>query len=174
MKTKRLFLGILSIVMGVSMIPISVKASSLTTSELISSKVEKTGMLLDTSNSEIGVMFFVENSLFRRDYQNISRKGSGYFYLKSSGDILGRFSCTGYFAYDGDMAIATDVTTDVWEVEDGWVVKKDSSTSVVSPTYACATGVFELYDSDNSLQSSATINVFCNQNGDTSVEFNGD
>lgn len=174
MKIKRLIFEILSMFVIVSMIPVSAHASSTTTRELIGSKVNETGIMLETSNSEIGIMFFDESSLFRSDYQNTSRKGSGYFYLKSSGDILGSFSCTGYFSYDGNIVAVTDVTTDVWEVEEGWVVEDDTSTSQVSPTYACATGVFELYDNNNSLQSSATINVFCNQNGTTSVEFNGD
>jgi hypothetical protein len=52
-------------------------------------------------------------------------------------------------------------------------VEVEESVKQISPTYARATGVFDLYNNDT-LSSSATINIYCNQKGDTSVEFNGD
>lgn len=97
--------------------------------------------------------------------------------MKSDNSTLGEFKTVGEFTYDGTICNVTNCKNSVWNVADGWQVKNSASEKQVSPTFAKAVGVFELYKEGlfgNKLSSSATITVSCNQNGKTNREFNGD
>ncbi len=132
-------------------------------------------VILETSNPEIGVALFIEDSIDIKSYNTKIRTGSGYFYKTSDNSRIAKFNCTGEFSYDGSICNVLDVSTSVWETIDGYAVDVSQSVKQISPTYARATGVFELTNLDSDkVTSAATINVFCNQDGDTSVEFNGD
>lgn len=169
-RTKRVS-WILTIVLIISMFPLTAFADS-------SNKVDlsKADVILETSDPEIGLAFFIQDEVDTRAYQSKTRTGSGYFYKTANNERIADFSCTGTFSYDGTICNVTKVSTSVWNTIDGYRVEvAEESKNQISPTYARATGVFNLYNlSSNAMTSSATINVFCNQNGSTSVEFNSD
>lgn len=172
MKRSKKLSFILAIMLVVSMFPLTAFASS-------SNKVDlsKADIILETSNPEIGVAFFINDEIETRAYSTKTRTGTGYFYKTESGDRIADFDCTGTFSYDGKICNVTDVSTSVWNTIAGYRVDVSESKNQISPTYARATGIFNLYDLGifgDKLTSSATINVYCNQNGSTSVEFNSD
>ncbi|MFY9425333.1 MAG: hypothetical protein WAP19_00275 [Caldicoprobacterales bacterium] len=173
MKSKRIFLGLLLVLFIMALLPVSILAASTATQKITMLPVNQADLALDTSNPEIGLAFFIEDEMKTSGYQTTQKTGYGYFYFKQSGDIIANFSCTGYFSYSGDICNVLDVDTSVWETIEGWRVEVEESVKQISPTYARATGVFDLYNNDT-LSSSATINIYCNQKDDTSVEFNGD
>ena len=156
----------------VSMFPVTASASSLNKVDL-----GKADIILETSNPEIGVAFFINDEIETRAYKNTTKTGTGDFYKTASNEKIADFDCTGTFSYDGTICNVTDISTSVWNTISGYRVDVSESKSQISPTYARATGVFELYDLGiwgDKLTSSATINVYCNQKGTTSVEFNSD
>lgn len=135
--------------------------------------------LLDTSNEDIGIAIFIdEDEIQPLAYQTTSKSSSGRFYLKSNDKTLGNFKCTGYFSYDGTICNVTDVSASTSNCEQGYKMTYSTDTKQVSPTYACATGEFSMYKlglfGSESLESTAVINIFCNQKGTTTVEYNGD
>lgn len=176
MKGKKVLSAILMVIFIMTLKPMPAFATASEVNKL--PKLNEANLVLDTSNPEIGLAFFIdEKVMLRGSYQTTERTGSGYFYLKSNGDVLSNFNCTGYFSYDKVICNVTDIDTSVWATINGWRVEVNESTKQISPTYACATGLFKLYKVGlfgDSLSSSATINVYCNQNGSTSVEFNSD
>lgn len=171
MKRKRI-LSLFMLLAAIFMIP----ARNLSAAP-IQKSIEQADILLDTSDPDIGVAIFIDSPAKIRAYNRTELTHSGYFYLKSNKDKLADFDCTGYFSYDKTICNVTDVKTSVWNTADGWKVDVDESTKQISPSYARATGVFKLYKVgifSDTLTSSATINIFCNQKGNTSSEFNGD
>ncbi len=139
--------------------------------------LNRAAYVIDVSN-EIGLAFFIEEPAIQPfAYNSTSKTGTGYFYLKSNGDVLGNFSCTGTFNYDGSLCNVTDVSTSVSNTADGYKITRTGTKNQISPTYACATGDFSLYKVDSkgkqTLSTSAVINVYCNQKGTTTTEFNG-
>lgn len=173
MKKGRSFFMILALFFTVSMCPVTSFAQS-----PIQLDLSKADVILETSNPDIGVAFFVSSDeVDTYAYQTKTKTGTGYFYKTSDGSKIADFDCKGTFSYDGSICNVTDVSTSVWSTIDGYKVDVDKSSNQVSPTYACATGVFNLYKVSifgNKLTSSATINVYCNQKGTTNVEFNSD
>ncbi len=166
------YLSMVLTLMIIIMCPITASARS---AEVID--LDKADIILETNNSEIGVAFFFNDELITMAYDTVSETGTGYFYKTSDNSKIADFNCTGTFSYDGEICNVTDVSTSVWGTIEGYKVEVSESTKQISPTYARATGVFELYKLSfwgDKLTSSATINVFCNQKGDTDVEFNSD
>lgn len=170
-KIKQLSLA-LALMLVVAMFPVTTFASSYNKVDL-----SKADIISETSNPEIGIAFFINDEVELRAYNTKTRTGTGYFYKTASGDKIADFDCTGTFSYDGKICNVTDVSTSVWNTISGYRVDVSESKNQISPTYARATGVFNLYDVGvfgDKLTSSATINVYCNQNGTTNVEFNSD
>lgn len=144
--------------------------------------LSKADFITETSNPEIGIAFYSEDSISRfykpaSRYSTTSKTGTGYFYKTSDNSKIADFDCTGTFSYDKKICNVTGVSTSVWNTINGYRIEVNESENQISPTYARATGVFKLYKKglfSEKLTSSATINIYCNQKGDTEVEFNGD
>lgn len=134
-------------------------------------------IILDTNNSEIGIEIYAPKPISTFSYKETSASQSGRFYLKSDNSTLGEFKTTGEFTYDGTICNVTNCKNSIWNVADGWRVEDTASEKQTSPTLAKAVGEFSLYKEGlwgDTLSSSATITVSCNQNGKTNCEFNGD
>ncbi len=171
MKRTKKFSFILVIMLIVSMFPVTAFAISFKKVDL-----SKADLVLETSNPEIGIAFFIQDEVETRAYSTKTRTGTGYFYKTANGDKIADFNCTGTFSYDRIICNVTDVSTSVWNTISGYRITVSKSKNQISPTYARATGVFKLYNLGigDKLTASATINVYCNQNGTTSIEFNSD
>lgn len=171
-RSKSISIIMIILFFAVSIFPIKSFASSFNHIDLSEADV-----ILETSNPEIGVAFFISDNPQSYAYQTTKKTGTGYFYKTANGSKIADFDCTGTFSYDGKICNVTDVQTSVWGTISGYRVDVSKSKNQISPTYACATGLFNLYDLGvfgDKLTSSATINIYCNQNGSTSVEFNSD
>lgn len=139
--------------------------------------LNKADVIMETSNPEIGIAFFIEDESMAKGYNTKTKTGTGYFYKTSDKSKIADFNCTGTFSYDGEICNVTEVSTSVWNTINGYRVDVSESKNQISPTYARATGVFDLYKLGvfgDTQTSSATINVYCNQKGSTDVEFNSD
>lgn len=166
--------GILLSLLLVMLFMAPVKSYASNTEEL---DLNKADIILQTSDPEIGIAFFISDGTETYKYSSKTKTGTGYFYKTADNSKIANFDCTGTFSYDGSICNVTDVTTSVWGTISGYRVDKSGSKNQISPTYACATGVFNLYKVSifgDKLTSSATINVYCNQKGVTDVEFNSD
>ena len=142
---------------------------------LASSNNEHLVITVETENPDIALEIYRSETVYDRGYSTVTRSHSGRFYLKSTGATLANIKLTGKFSYDGTLCNVTSSVGNVTNVEDGWRVTKTTSKTQVSPTLAKAVGEFYLYkESSNTLSSSATITIYCNQNGNTSSQFNGD
>lgn len=178
MKIRKLVSIILSILL-ITFITSTPAFADNSSSQSLNSSRNQTIILLETNNDDVGVEIFInDNVILPMSYKSTSRTVSGRFYLKSTNDTLGNFKCTGYFNYDGTICNVTDVQASTSNCADGYKMEYDTSKNQVSPTYACATGEFRLYKlgwfGSESLQSTAVINIFCNQNGTITEEFNSD
>ena len=178
MKFKKIIASILSIVSIISAMYMPVFASSFD-NQISEPPLSQAIAFLDSSNDDIGIAIFIDNSIVRpMDYKSTSKTSSGRFYLKSTDETLGNFKCIGYFSYDGTLCNVTDVKASTSNGADGYRMEYDTSKNQISPTYACATGEFRLYKvgvfGSENLESTAVINIFCNQKGTTFAEFNGD
>lgn len=114
-------------------------------------------------------------------YSTTHDQYEGYFYIESSGEVLGRHKVTVYFDYDGTLVKVKKnnneyVGTSTWEVKSGYRVDTtDKDSGSVSPTYAYGTATFKLYKTGffgSDFQNSVTIHIYCNQKGKTTVERN--
>lgn len=171
---KKLFVSVLSVIM----IGTTLSTTTFAASASISNKLIKTdSLLLDTTNSEIGVEIYVSEPVKSLRYSKATDFHSGRFYLKSDNSTLGEFKVTGEFKYDGTLCNVTKCQTSVWNVADGWRVEVVETKEQVSPTLGKAVGEFKLYkerSSGDTLSSSATITISCTHKGKTNTEFNGD
>ena len=146
--------------------------------------LSKADFVLETSNSEIGIAFYSKDNKSQSylhkaagRYLTTSRTGKGYFYKTSDNSKIADFDCKGTFSYERKICNVTGVSTSMYKEIEGYRIEVSESKNQISPTFARATGVFNLYVIgffSEKLTSSATINVYCNQNGETEVEFNGD
>lgn len=171
MKFRKIIVSTLTLLMVIAMLPSVAFAAEVDLNETANS------MLYDTSNPDVGIELFPEKLSVSPRYNTTSASQSGRFYLKSDNSTLGEFKATGEFTYDGKICNVINCKTSIWGVVDGWRVSVSESEKQVSPTLAKAVAVFSLYKESfwgDSLSSSATVTVSCNQKGTTSTEFNGD
>ena len=159
-KLKQLIAATLSVFLLGTMSPTTAFAADHTSIK----PTQNDSILLNTNNSEVGIEFYNSEPVTIAKYQTASAWQSGRFYLKSDNSTLGEFKTVGEFTYDGTICNVTNCKNSVWNVADGWQVKNSASEKQVSPTFAKAVGVFELYKEGlfgNKLSSSATITVSC-------------
>lgn len=168
---------IFAVVVAAFMLCIALPTNSFATDIPPVEPVHNGSLILNTNNPEVGIEIYISNPITTFAYREKSAWQSGRFYLKSDNSTLGEFKTTGTFTYDGAICNVTDCQNSIWNVADGWRVEDTPSEEQVSPTLAKAVGVFNLYKEGfwgDTLSSSATITVSCNQNGKTNCEFNGD
>lgn len=155
-KLKQLIAATLSVFLLGTMSPTTAFAADHTSIK----PTQNDSILLNTNNSEVGIELYNSEPVTIAKYQTASAWQSGRFYLKSDNSTLGEFKTVGEFTYDGTICNVTNCKNSVWNVADGWQVKNSASEKQVSPTFAKAVGVFELYKEGllgNKLSSSATI-----------------
>lgn len=77
-----------------------ISTCSFTTFTSSYSKVDlsETDIILETSNLEIGLAFFIQDEIETQGYSTTSKTGSGYFYKTSNNEKIADFDCTGTFS----------------------------------------------------------------------------
>ena len=112
-----------------------------------------------------------------RGKQYTSDSYNGYFYIISTGQVISHHTFTAKFSYDGSLATCYQTKKSI--VMDSEYTgnlrpkAENEGRNNLTPTLVYGYISFVLYNSNNTVNSEVTINIYCNQNGSTWVERQG-
>ena len=101
---------------------------------------------------------------------------TGYFYYISSGAKISEHIFTAKFSYDGTLATCYDTSNKITMVDQNSnlrPVAENEGRNNLTPTQVYGYVTFVLYNTDNSVNSEASIKIYCNQDGETWVNRQG-
>ena len=130
---------------------------------------------IETDDPDIVLLISMNSQVAQSDYKTKSYTLSGSFYNNNSEEIVANIEFTAEFSYDGSICNTLKCEPQVGGVVDGYRVEADSSSEQISPTYAKAYCYFKLYKTGllwDTLKSSCTAIIYCNQNGELAAEWN--
>lgn len=133
-------------------------------------------------NDEIGFALFKSQdedtntpiSFANKKYVNDSY--NGYFYYTSNNKKISEHKFTAKFSYDNTMASCYDTSSSIVMVDNDSNLRpsaENEGRNNLTPTQVYGYVTFVLYNTDDSVNTEATVKIYCNQEGKTWVNRQG-
>ncbi len=176
MKKSQLFSFLLCMALVFSLLPLSAYAES-NTDTLPADNCSINIVVNDDIGFVMNRDVKTNSASVTKGKQYTSDSYNGYFYVVSTGQRISDHSFTAYFSYDGTMASCYDTNASV-VMDPGYSGNlrpkaENKGRNNLTPTLVYGYVTFVLYNSDNTVSTEVTINVYCNQNGTTWIERQG-
>lgn len=143
-------------------------------------------VIVISTNDEIGFALYKEEtendlkdktlSLLNANKKYTEDTYNGYFYYKSNNQKISEHTFTAKFTYDGTLATCYDTDSTVLMIDHDSNLRptaEDEGRYNLTPTQVYGYVTFVLYNTDDSVNSEATIKIYCNQDGETWVNRQG-
>ena len=129
------------------------------------------GFVMQKNPQPIGLSTSIKGKNYTSDVY------SGYFYVISTGQRISDHTFTVSFSYDGTMAPCYNTNTKIIVDPDytGNLRPKaeNEGRNNLTPTLVYGHVTFVLYNSNGTVNTEVTVNVYCNQKGTTWIERQG-
>lgn len=145
-----------------------IMVSASTTKEVPVEKITTDSIVIDESN----VLAFELIEKVSLTKSTVNKSVSGRFTLVSDGTTVATYGLDSSFSYNGSTVTCTG--HNAWSNAKGtdWNCQSTSWGQQISPTYALARAVFDLYHLENGswvINNDTTIRIYCDEDGDISV-----
>lgn len=101
---------------------------------------------------------------------------NGYFYYTSNNEKISEHTFTAKFTYDGTLATCYETDSTILMIDHDSNLRPKAENEGrynLTPTQVYGHVTFVLYNTDDSVNSEATIKIYCNQDGETWVNRQG-